>query len=206
MNTNTLKASRKFNARSLARAYGRRTAYLVITAHTERGYFSVTADAYSAAFGNRSPFVCGSLHKEAARFWPKIKPLIALHLCDATTGAPDHNACNAWYWLAGALGGAGEEYHGGNGNGGKTAPECLAIFADYLRITPAEAETIRAECAALIASKPYTPEAIGYAKHCQIARRHLDRYVDTLRPRWQAEAEAGIALLRTLATPATVAA
>lgn len=78
--------------------------YLLVTASTERGYFSFTADAYSSeqAFrmGNENAIgACGSLHREIAEVFPELAPYLPMHLSDAQTGEPMHALDNSWYYI-----------------------------------------------------------------------------------------------------------
>lgn len=143
-------------------------------------YFSVTAMIHTPASRRQNDCdACGCLHGEILKMWPQLAPIVALHLSDAITGEPMHAVANGWYWLSGAMGGAGERYHGGTD---KAPEQCLRILADHLRVTVYEAE-------AMTRCIPANAQGKGvFAKH-----------VDTLRPRWKTEAEAGLALLHELA-------
>lgn len=109
-----------------------------------RPYFSVTGSVHAKlkyGEGYRGePDSCGCLHEMIAETWPELLPLIALHLSD-DDGQPMHGASNGWYWMAGALGGMGERYHGGSGESysAKSPIECLAIFASHVRVSVADA-------------------------------------------------------------------
>lgn len=155
----------------------------------------------------------GCMHREAVKYWPQIAPIVALHLSNADDGEPMHGAANGWYWLAGALGGAGEEYHGGNskmqhwkadgsfdGYREPTPAECMRILCEHLRITPEAGETVRAECAALLGKRG--PDAVGYKAVGRKARAHFFAWVETQRERWKREAAEGLALLQKLSTEA----
>lgn len=95
-----------------------------------------------------------------------------------------HAEANGWYWLAGAMGGAGERFHGGNNASRKTADDCLRIFAKHCRITLAEAEEIRraVRVAALTAGGQWAEGRIRWSE-----------IMEAMRPRWKAEAEACVA-------------
>lgn len=169
-------------------------------------YFTVTAwfdgydrDHHKQEFG-------GACHEEILAVRPSLKPFVALHLADSN-GVPMHAEANGWYWLAGAMGGLCEQYHGGTAdvqhwkpNGdfdryGKSTPaECLAIFAKHLRLTLEEAEQIKITIAKVIAHQH--PESVGYSKSCAKARKVFAAIVESLKPRWKAEADAAIAQLK----------
>lgn len=153
-----------------------------------RPYFSITAEITTPASRLRHDIEAGGcLHDEILRFWLSLAPIVALHLSDALTGEPMHAEANGWYWMAGALGGAGEQYHGASGSNSKTPDECLAIVANHLRITLEEAKALRDEV--------WPTDRIPVPAQ---ARKRFAAFVETLRPRWQAEAQAGIALLNDL--------
>ena len=158
-----------------------------------RPYFSVTAEIFIP--GRRDYESGGCLHTEVLKYWPKLAPVVALHLSD-DNGTPMHAQANSWYQLAGYYGGAGEQYHAGNGqaqhwlpdgtfNGyrASTPEECLQGFAHYVRIPLEEAR----ELAETWASDPDTRKA----QHAAWIRGQAER--------WQAEATAAITLLDALA-------
>jgi hypothetical protein len=171
-------------------------------------HFSVTAEIYRPG-GPRDCEACGCLHDEAVKFWPAIKPIVALHLSNADDGEPMHGEGNGWYFMAGALGGAGERYHGGNserqhwkGEGKKefdgyrfsTPDECLVILAEHLRVSVEECAALRERlvaCAQAEADLNFTPD-------WKLVRAEFGKFVDAQRERWAAEAVAGLALIRSL--------
>lgn len=82
----------------------------------------------------------GADHDTILQHFPELYDLAALHFADID-GVPMHVEANGWYWMAGALGGAGERYHGGNSkghHGGEyrepTPNECLEVFRKLYRI------------------------------------------------------------------------
>jgi len=201
--------SRTFhNVPDIARAYGYPDARLVVTAKAYQvagnahPHFSVTASVYSHAYyaKTRDSLAGGCLHDEAARHWPAIIPIIALHLSAADTGEPMHAEENGYYWLAGMVGGLGEQYHGGSGSDGKTREECTAILADHLRIHAEEAGKL-ADKVAAVYNAPIPEGEPRTSK--ELARAAFRAFVDAQRPRWAREAEAGLALIRRLAASAT---
>ncbi len=192
MNTATLPdtASRSFAAPAMARAYGVGSARFTVTATIADGHFSVTAELRTGDRRYRDPVIArGCMHEDAGRLWPAVKPLIALHLSDANTGEPMHAEANGWYWLAGALGGLGEQYHGGSGSDARTPEQCAAILADHLRIGPLSAHKLIREIEHVVISP--TPD--------NAPRKAFAAYVDAQRPRWQTDAEAGRVLIASLA-------
>jgi len=189
-------------------------------------YFSVTGTV-----GNpRNPIACGCLHADILRIWPELAPVVALRLAD-DTGAPMHAVDNGWYWMAGAMGGAGQTYHGGNNKGhhggqyrNPTKDECLAIWADHVRVDIRTALALRAQINSayvgnmtdkVIAEaeawetafgpvlKPgnqdaFTPRIAAIIRNayepCKAAHAAV---LEAMRPRWQAEADAALEWLKS---------
>lgn len=143
-------------------------------------HFSVTGEISTPSERRRGDFQAGGcIHEEILKVWPEVKPLVDLHLCDSPSGEPMHAEANGFYWLAGCVtGGLGEDYHGGSGGWAKTPDECLAILAKHLRLNLPSAELAVATVAA-----SNSPKAAFAA------------LVEGLRPRWKAEAAAGLAWL-----------
>lgn len=153
----------------------------------------------------------GCMHDEIEKAWPEIKPIIALHLSNADNGEPMYAEENGFYWLAGAVGGLGEDYHGGSGSSEKAPEECLAILAKHLRIELDAARHLAEACkiahdAGL--KSPIQPtmahlRAGASASHDPdhaantAAKNVFKTFVASQRDRWQKEAAAGLALLET---------
>ncbi len=218
--TTIVKAVKTFRAPA---DYGNRYAF-TITAEAyqiqgnQHPHFAVTGDIYNKSVRTRNgdgTQACGCLHDEAAKAWPKIKPIIALHLCNADDGAPSSPVANGYYWLAGAVGGLGEEYHGGSGTSAKSVDDCLRLLAEHFRIGLAEAEALANEVSRVY-NETYKAHEVpptgptlnrlapfrdGARKTATIkAKNVLFDYVQMQRDRWQAEAKAGIALIQSLST------
>lgn len=206
------------SAHPLAMECGRKNATLGVTATTAPGYFSVTAYLYSPGHRNH-PFAGGCLHDEVLRFFPKLAPVVELHLCDVETGAPMHAESNGLYWLAGACPPhhLGQRYHGGNGTNNSPG-KAWEVFKKHLRISEDEARAIRDAVLAAWGSVPVVPHCAPYPLNMEEhraatkatddtntdARRSaalatLTAAVDRLRPRWAEEARAARELLATLA-------
>lgn len=151
----------------------------------QKPYFSTTATIhkYDNENNDRGFRSGGCLHDEILKYRPDLAPLIALHLSDED-GVPMHGEANGWYWLAGALGGRGEIYHGGNGTDAKSPDECLRIFAKHCRITVPAATDVG--------------NVVGMFYASRAMWGHI---CDAMKPRWSREAEAGIEMLRNLAVP-----
>lgn len=140
-------------------------------------YFSLTADVHRKGFPDQN-YMGGCCHELLLQHWPELADLAALHMSDID-GVPNHAAANGWYWLAGALGGMGEQYHGGNGPSAKTTDECLAAFANFCRIDLLQAQDV----ARIVKAEPTRERA----------RSRWGVVCEGMRPRWTAEAEACIA-------------
>lgn len=152
-------------------------------------YFSLTGSIFVP--GQRERGTSGMIHDEILAHWPELAPLAAIHLSD-DNGVPMHAEANGRYWLAGALGGAGEQYHGGNNatpEASRTPAECLEIFAKHCRISLEEAALIRDEAAATVPESRWVP--------------WMER-VNAMRPRWKVEAEAAKALIESLSAAVPV--
>jgi hypothetical protein len=114
----------------------------------QRPYFTITAELHSRSPGGSSyrsePEACGCLHDEILQRFPDFGPLVDMHLADED-GVPMHAEANGWYWLAGALGGLDEQYHGSDSSNGRTRAECFDVFARLVRVTTEEARRIAAD-------------------------------------------------------------
>lgn len=212
------RARRTFRA---PRDYGNAYAFTITAEAYQLGnnqhpHFAVTGDIYHKATRTRTgdgTRACGCLHDEAEKAWPAIRPIIALHLCNADDGAPGYATENGYYWLAGAVGGLGQEYHAGSGSSAKSVDECLRILSEHLRISLAEAEQIANKVgeAYNVAFQAYEAPATGPTLNrlppgtierqksaSIVARNVLFDFVSAQRDRWQAEATAGLDLIRKL--------
>lgn len=170
-----------------------------------RPYFTVTGEQWTLG-RHRRLVSAGAMHDLIARAFPKLQPIIALHLSD-DRGEPMHAEPNGWYWLAGYYGGAGERYHGGNGKRqhwkpagpehakvfdgyrDSTPEECLATFAEHVRITVDDARRL-AELWRWTEAETHRTYRLGTEIRAAYAA-----WLETQRPRWQAEADAALALL-----------
>lgn len=153
-----------------------------------RPFFSVTGEIGRVRAVEPEEF--GRTHDKVVEHWPELAPVVALRCCD-DRGVPMHPIENGLYWLAGALGGLGQRYHGGNTTSrSRTPDECRQILADHLRLTDAAVlDELLTEATNVFAMGGYhgVREWFGFV-------------VDNQRKRWQAEATAAIALLDRLAS------
>lgn len=171
-------------------------------------HFSATASSLDCG---------GCLHDEILKVWPEAKPIVDLHLSNADDGEPMHAEANGYYWLSGVVGGLGEQYHGGSGSSAKTQAECLNILAEYLRISTAEAQAIAGKVKETwdsVYRNQVSQPVIKYAATSEdirtsasnAAKNTFHDFVNAQRDRWQAEATAGVELIKKLSTKELVAA
>ena len=164
-------------------------------------YFSLTCDVFRKGFPNQCQSG-GADHAAILKRFPRFADIAALHLSDIN-GVPTHAEANGWYNLAGALGGMGEQYHVGNSERHfpidppadkpwqtteyrkPTQAECLHIFAEHCRVSIGEASKIVDQCIAGIENDLPLMQR-------NIARQRWAAIMETMRPRWKAEAEACI--------------
>jgi hypothetical protein len=78
------------------------TAKLHKLAGNERPYFSVTGELWTSertylSQNDRYWREGGCIHERILAAFPKLAPVVALHLSD-DTGAPTHDLANGWYW------------------------------------------------------------------------------------------------------------
>ena len=166
--------------------------------HARRGnpapYFSLTGTRDRAGRGHWLEDSGGAMHGEILKHWPELADLAALHLSDIH-GVPMHAAENAFYWLAGAAGGWGEAYHGGQFSGPgiqRTPDQCLQLFASHARIhmdTTREVLTLIEHAADHLG--PYSRVWLGEGLKARKAA--LAAWCEAQKPRWADEAAACIA-------------
>ena len=125
---------------------------------------------------------------------PDLKPIVDLHRSDGN-GVPQHAEATGWYWLAGALGGLGESYHGGNQDPQRTADECLESLANHLRITREDA------CALANSIKSLYERGDAWTLGQRItsllspkraARAAFQDFIEAQKPRWEQEARSAV--------------
>lgn len=138
--------------------------------------FSITADVDEKRGGFWRDQMGGCCHEHILKLRPDLAPFVKLHLC-THEGLPMHSAANAFYWFAGFNGGLGQQYHGGNGNDGKSAEDYRRIFAEHIHAT-------EEQVAAIVAAMPRTEIELRAVleDHGFIAQ-------------WKVEADAAIAML-----------
>jgi hypothetical protein len=142
---------------------------ITITVTAKRGYFSVTASHDRAG---------GCMQAEVLQAAPELKPIVAMHLSDSTTGQPMHAEANGWYWVCGAIGGLGERFHGGN-DGRHSTDDCARILANHVRT---DELTVRA----ILGNVKSMAEMFDTTA----ARNWWQQWINMQAPRWKAEAEA----------------
>lgn len=198
-----------------ARKYGENSITLQAVAKLEQlggnaqPHFSVTGTIWKGTgpYSDAKDIAGGCIHEDILAVWPKLAPLVALHLSDAD-GQPMHAAANGLYWLAGFVP-LEQEYHGASGSSAKSPADCLRIAAKHLRISEDDAEALAAQlstvCGKAKAGVAMSAEVSPAAqkeqrKQARIAvAAAMAAYCETQRERWQQEANAGLALIRELA-------
>lgn len=142
-------------------------------------YFSVTAEETTP----KGRFVAaGCLHNDILKLFPDLKDVVALHLSDRN-GIPMHAFSNGWYWLEGACGGLGSQFHGGNNSDydQQSPDQCRTILAEHLRISDEEATILVA-----------TTKRLADSDGITAAKNNFQVFVDDQIPRWQREANAAV--------------
>ena len=179
------------------------TGQIKATVTTERGYFSITAEIGTPNQLKSGNFQAGGcLHEDIAKKFPKLRPLIPLHLSNVETGAPMHAEENGFYWLAKAA-----------GIPMRWEPEqdeetCLKFYADHCRIDMHDAEFDAAEVKkaydmgerSVATSEEVTQKCKEEMNKAGVllARKWFADKVGEMRPRWKSEAKAGLALIESL--------
>ena len=118
-------------------------AYLHYIKGNRAPYFSLTCDLYD---GRGRDIGGGAAHDEILKIFPRFSDLAKFHLRDID-GMPSYPIENGYYWLSGAVGGLGQEYHGASGKSGKSPEKCLEIFAEHLLVNIEDAAQIAQDVA-----------------------------------------------------------
>ncbi len=169
-------------------------------------HFAVTCDIITPASRRRNDIDAGGcMHEEILRFWPNLKPLVDLHLSNADNGEPMYALENGFYWMEGALDLPQPSHYGKRD---KTPEQCLNILAEHLRISSETALELRVACQeAYDSGKASVATSEEVSERCQVeqqkagkasAKLVFSQFVDSQRSRWQAEAQAGLALIESL--------
>lgn len=138
-------------------------------------YFSLTCERKGLNGFNR---------QEILENFPELKGFVDLYLSDID-GIPMHAIVNGYYWLAGALGGCGENYHGGNGIDGKSPKECKEIFKRHMRCTEQEFKKVSSKVRGIISQS----RTSGKRFKKEHPKNAVERLAETLKPRWKQEAQ-----------------
>ena len=155
-------------------------------------YFSLQGEESNPGIKRDDGIVCcGCMHEDLVIHWPDLKELELLHL-STIDGVPPRADANGWYWLAGVMGGLGEEYHGGSGSYGGTPEQCLKIFCEHVRISEAEAYALIDQIEQ-VPDRKYGPDDIGAKRNNRERRKFFARWIEQQKPRWKREADAAIA-------------
>ena len=171
----------------------------------QESYFSVTGAIYEGQ--RREPDSAGCIHEQILTVWPQLAPLVELHLSTAD-GVPMHAEANGWFWLNVEPKRTNERLFGykapdnwmwrwtspraeydGNDDAFETdslgSEWAIGYVASTLRISRDEARQIREW---LMAVGPIRAKVDFHA------------WIEAQRSRWKQEADAGIALIRSLNT------
>jgi hypothetical protein len=96
--------------------------------------FSVTGEVYeprgtwsgeAQERNGREPDMSGCIHDQILRAFPKLKPIVALHLSNPD-GVPMHAYENGWYWYS--------SYEGKGTHGTRDGRTDYEVACEYLRI------------------------------------------------------------------------
>ncbi len=166
-------------------------------------YFSLTGDVYRGFVDRDQQFVKtaedmgGCIHDELLKHWPELAPLVALHLSDSK-GVPMHCLDNGFYYVAHLIPGCGDrsafnlsfaKRHYGQAD--YTAEECIAIMAKHFRLDMGHANLlIEAMKTVALGVPQYQRVYEGKAK--PVVKDFLATWIETQKPRWEAEANAAI--------------
>ena len=168
----------------------------------KKPYFSLTGDFKERRNENSrwEDGTSGACHDEILKYWPELKQLADLHLCDID-GVPGHGSANGWYWLIGAtpmLHGVAE-YHGANSNRDwktrdipATAEEVarsFRIFCDHVRVSEHDARVLQGRLQTEFANSAdsyerlYRPREVG-----KMILPVFNEWFEAQKPRWKEEA------------------
>lgn len=163
-------------------------------------YFSITADlCRNDLFTDRGIFACGCFD-EILSIRPDLKPFVGLHLSNLD-GVPMHAEENGFYWLAKAAG-IPQKY-----KPDQSVETCTKYLQSHLRLGYSETLFLIAQVAtAYIDGKDelffeeITPETRAKQEEQGIfrAKTIFKKEVESMKPRWKAEAEAAISFLESL--------
>jgi len=162
---------------------------LIVKITDNGGYFSVTGEISTKQERRYRNFqVAGCIHDLILKSFPQLEPLVKLHLAESETGEPLHALENSFYWLAGALGGLQQKYHGGNSMPPKNPEECFDFFCKTLRISHEEGERVTDKILG-VSHADFLPNKGKITKTGAQVKKELKAYVTSLKDRWQNEAK-----------------
>lgn len=158
--------------------------------------FSLTGDIDVWRHGCWQDHSGGCIHEELLKHWPELAPLAALHLSNQD-GVPMHALGNGFYWLAGAMGGLHQRYHGGNQDyihrDKDPVENCLRIFAEHVRISIEDAAELREQFREQVEANVSFYDRVYESKDGPYVKDVLLKpWIEAQLPRWKAEAEACI--------------
>lgn len=153
----------------------------------ERPHFSLTGSLDLASPGNRldPTLECGCIHDRLLAAWPDLAVVAALHLSD-DRGRPMHAAENMAYWLGFSRWNREPAYPG------SLTPPDFAVAARHWRIAEDDARALAALVAEQAPDDPPARYEFAVARLAEVAEaEHAAR--------WQAEADAALAFIRSIA-------
>lgn len=155
----------------------------------QRPHFSVTAEMHNMRRrGDNRIESCGCLHDDVLEHFPALAPVVALHLAD-DNGVPMYAVANGAYWLGyGRYKDATFADHSRGLRYGTHPLPYFPFFENLWRITSAEAREADLWCDKAVHDGEYPTRTDA-----------LEVLAVAMLPRWKAEADAGLALIRSLA-------
>lgn len=145
----------------------------------DRPYFSLTGTEWERG----REVAGGAMHERVVEVWPELAPLAVIHLSD-DRGVPMHAAANMAYWLGFAPSYGGTSY-------GPTPPD-LDVAGRHWRIGRDEARALQRTVEAQAPAEQPARYEFAVARLAEVAEQEMAA-------RWQAEADAALALIRALA-------
>ena len=144
----------------------------------ERPHFSVTAEVREPGHkGDKGLVACGAIHDEILAGFPELAPLVAIHFSD-DNGVPSNAVANGLCWL-----GQGDPRYRPRGEAH------LDKFARLWRCTEAEA----GQALEYVRAAQIGHDGAARQEHATAAMLDL---ASACLPRWQAEADQALAMIR----------
>ena len=154
--------------------------YLCVNIETVNNYFSITGELWSSerTFKSRNDryfLMGGCIHELISKYFPKLRPIIALHL-SSLEGVPMYALENGFYHYETMMGVA--KYHKVE-EGDKE--KYFTVLCEHLRISPDELNVLLSEMEKVTEKK-----------------LHFASYINGLLPKWKEEAENALKMIESL--------